>query len=94
MGVGLDGDNVVDLLKPGMPAEKGNLKMGDRVTHWNGITMTYINNGVVEQRLLKDVVKPAETHTVVVERARKPWQSDSWEKSSWETGSWETPSWG
>tara|TARA_B110001452_G_scaffold248925_1_gene236054 strand:+ start:108 stop:896 length:789 start_codon:yes stop_codon:yes gene_type:complete len=65
IGVGLDGDNCVDMLKPGMPAAKV-LQMGDRVVSWNGIAMMEDGN----QRMLKDVVTPAESHELVVERVR------------------------
>tara|TARA_B110001452_G_scaffold87996_1_gene71979 strand:- start:12 stop:626 length:615 start_codon:yes stop_codon:yes gene_type:complete len=64
-GVGLDGDNCVDMLKPGMPAAEV-LQMGDRVVSWNGVAM--MEDG--SQRLLKDVVTPAESHEIVVERVR------------------------
>jgi len=53
------------MLKPGMPAAKV-LQMGDRVVSWNGVAM--MEDG--SQRLLKDVVTPAESHEIVVERVR------------------------
>ena len=65
IGVGLDTKNSVDLLKPGMPAAKV-LQIGDRVISWNGIAMMEDGN----QRLLKDVVTPADSHELVVERVR------------------------
>lgn len=65
IGVGLDGDNRVDMLKPGMPAAKV-LQMGDLIISWNGIAMMEDGN----QRLLKDVVTPAESHELVIERVR------------------------
>ena len=60
----LDGDNCVDMLKPGMPASKV-LQMGDRVLLWNGIEMV---DSFGARRLLKDVVVRAEAHTLVIER--------------------------
>merc|ERR1712176_431834 len=91
IGVGLDKDNVVDLLKPGLPAEK-TFKMGDKVTHWNGIAMMEFRDGKEVQKKLKDVVQPNDTHTVTVERERKQWESSPWETSYTPT-SWETKSW-
>lgn len=98
VGVGLDEDNIVDLLKPGLPAEKV-LKEGDKVLKWNGVPMMQRDaEGNWERKLLKDVVKPAETHTLVIERECKPWETSSWERGdqSYEKPSWESPgsSWG
>ena len=64
VGVGLDETNRIDMLKPDSPAE-AELMMGDRVLQWNGIEMTDFTG---ERRLLKDVVVPADSHTLVVER--------------------------
>ena len=64
VGVGLDASNVVDMLKPGSPAE-AELKLGDKVLLWNGIEMVDFTG---ERRLLKDVVVPADAHTIVIER--------------------------
>ena len=88
VGVGLDNQNCVDMLKKGMPAEE-KLEMGDKITHWNGIAMY---DKEIGQRKLKDVVKPAESHVLVIERARK-WEMTTWETGSWETGTWETSKW-
>ena len=98
IGVGLDDDNVVDLLKPGLPAEKV-LKEGDKVLKWNGVSMMQRDGeGKWERKLLKDVVTPAETHTLVIERECKPWETSSWERGdqSYEKPSWESAgsSWG
>ena len=67
VGVGLDAANRVDMLVPDKPAV-GVLQMGDRIVAWNGIEMFDGAN----RRLLKDVVVPAETHELVIERARYP----------------------
>ena len=101
IGVGLDKENKVDMLKPEMPAAKA-MVMGDKVVSWNGEEMTRVVGGRIQQRMLKDVVKPGlDTHTVIVERVKKAWspqtyeadyqQTSEWEqKSSWEdtAGSW------
>ena len=78
IGVGLDADNCVDLLRPGLPAEKA-FKMGDKVLTWNGEALVEAKEGRMIQRKLKDVVVPVDEHTVVIERARKPWETSSWE---------------
>ena len=70
VGVGLDSANVVDMLVPGKPAAE-HLQMGDTVVEFDGQALFVRRGGRVEQRKLKDVVKPAETHTVKVERARR-----------------------
>jgi hypothetical protein len=44
------------------------LQMGDRVVSWDGVAML---DGET-RRLLKDVVSPAESHILVIERARSP----------------------
>ena len=95
VGVGLDGDNIVDLLKPGLPAEKW-LKLGDRVIKWNGQPMSIIEDGQWRQRLLKEVVKPADAHVVVVERACKPWEANTWQQGdqTFETTDWSQSEWG
>ena len=64
VGVGLDASNVVDMLKPDSPAA-AELKLGDKVLLWNGIEMVDFTG---ERRLLKDVVVPADAHTLVIER--------------------------
>ena len=95
IGLGLDGENVVDLLKPGMPASKV-FELGDKVTHWNGIVMVEMVDGKPQQRKLKDVVQPADVHTVIVQRTRKQWETTAWESGSsfaptdWQTSSWES----
>ena len=97
IGVGLDENNCVDMIKEGMPAEKA-FVMGDKVTYWNGTPMSETINGEFKQKKLKDVVEPAEAHTVVVERTLKSWENAGWEKSSWvsvdEVTGWDSPSWG
>ena len=73
--------------------------MGDKVTHWNGILMMESRDGKLQRRLLKDVVTPADSHTVIVERASKQWETTSWEsnfggstyytkKPAWDSNSW------
>eukprot|EP00316_Scyphosphaera_apsteinii_P013028 CAMPEP_0119311942 /NCGR_PEP_ID=MMETSP1333-20130426/24505_1 /TAXON_ID=418940 /ORGANISM="Scyphosphaera apsteinii, Strain RCC1455" /LENGTH=213 /DNA_ID=CAMNT_0007316457 /DNA_START=204 /DNA_END=845 /DNA_ORIENTATION=+ len=87
-GVGLDSDNRVNLLKPGSPAAKV-LLMGDKVTHWNNIEMVEERDGQMQQRLLKDVVTPAYSHTLVVQRVCNALQADSPERMldvEWESG--------
>lgn len=98
IGVGLDKDNKVDLLKPGMPAEKV-LRMGDKITFWNDESMVEIVAGREVQRKLKDVVTPQPTHTVTIERVTKPWESSSWETTYGDTNyqkdtDWSSTSWG
>ena len=70
VGVGLDKTNAVDMLVPGKPASQ-HLQMGDRVVEFDGQAMVEQRAGRVVQRMLKDVVKNAETHVVKVERTRK-----------------------
>ena len=71
IGIGLDSSNCVDLLKPGSPAANSELQIGDHVVQWNGNSLfDELPDGSREQRKLKDVVVPAESHTLVVERAR------------------------
>ena len=67
VGIGLDGDNCVDMLTPGKPAAAV-LQMGDRVTAWDGIELFDAAAG--ERRLLKEVVTAADSHTLVIERAQ------------------------
>ena len=96
IGVGLDKDNKVDLIKPDTPAAKF-FFMGDQIISWNDQEMVKVEGGRKVQRLLKDVVTPAETHTVVVKRAKaNNWSTDysaeagkaSWESQSWDSNSW------
>ena len=95
VGVGLDEDNKVGMLRPGMPASKV-LLVGDKVISWNDLPMVEVSGGRVVQRKLKDVVTPADEHTLVVEREKKSWdvqygqeETPSWEKPSWEgSSSW------
>jgi len=88
VGLGLDEENKVDMLKPGMPAAKV-FQIGDKVTFWNGIAMYEQREGKLEQRKLKDVVKPADSHTVVIERVCKQWETTAWETtSSWSSTNW------
>jgi len=76
IGLGLDTDNRVDLLRPGLPAAKV-LQLGDKVVQWNGNDMV---DSAGQRRLLKEVVVPADTHELVVERAASPTLlTDEWE---------------
>ena len=94
IGVGLDDKNVVDMLKPGMPASKV-LRMGDKLMQWNDQQMTEVVAGRVETRKLKDVVDTSrDSHTVVVERERKSWDTNYEMESSstsWSENSWDAP---
>ena len=92
VGVGLDSSNRVDMLKPGMPAIKG-LSIGDLIVAWNGIEMVEERDGRVKQKLLKDVVCAADTHTITVERTRKPWETATWETDYAQPTTWDSPSW-
>ena len=93
VGVGLDGNNCVDMVRPDSPAESSELELGDRVLLWNGIEMVDFTG---ERRLLKDVVVPADSHTLVIERqlaaAAKPAQGAVRQESTAEKdgGSWKT----
>ncbi|KAL1518697.1 hypothetical protein AB1Y20_002984 [Prymnesium parvum] len=93
VGVGLDGENRVDMLTPGSPAAAA-FQMGDQVTHWNGVRMVEMKDGRMRPRKLRDVVRPAPSHTVVVERTRKQWGGGSWEATSYAATNWEHNSWG
>ena len=64
IGVGLDDNNCVDLLRPGLPAANA-LQLGDKVIQWNGNKMV---DEAGERRMLKDVVVPADSHELLVER--------------------------
>ena len=91
VGVGLDKENVVDMLKPGMPAIRA-LEMGDRVVTWNGQEMGMVEKGKWKQRPLRDVVKSGiDTHNVVVERAKTSWSAGlGYEAPEWQQGnSWD-----
>eukprot|EP00966_Prymnesium_polylepis_P271898 6282106-Prymnesium_polylepis.1 len=56
------------MLVPGKPAVSV-LQMGDRIVTWNGIEMFDGN----KRKLLKEVVtEPAESHVLLIERARSP----------------------
>ena len=67
VGVGLDVENRVDMLVPGKPAASKR-QMGDRIVTFDGVSLF---DGE-QQRKLKDVVKPAASHTLLIERARSP----------------------
>ena len=67
VGVGLNEDNVVDMLTPGKPAAAV-LQLGDKVVSWNGQLM--FDEAAGERRMLKDVVVAAESHELVIERKR------------------------
>ena len=72
VGVGLNKQNIVDMLVPGKPASK-QLQIGDRVLEFDGQSMVKRRpGGGMEQRLLKEVVQPGETHIVKLERRRLP----------------------
>lgn len=72
IGVGVDKENVVDMLVPGKAAAR-QLQVGDKILEWNGRALFERRAGRMEQRKLIDVVKPgAETQTVKVQRAHKP----------------------
>lgn len=92
VGVGLDKDNCVDMLKPGMPASK-ELQMGDKVVSWNGVMMVEEKEGRMQPRKLKDVVTPADSHTLVIEREQKDWDTTSWESSGYSQTNWAKNSW-
>lgn len=64
IGVGLNDDNCVDLLRPGLPAAKA-LQLGDKIMQWNGNKMVDEDG---ERRMLKDVVVSADSHELLVER--------------------------
>ena len=64
VGVGLDTQNRVDMLTPGKPGA-ASLQMGDKIITWNGIQLI---DETGQRRLLKDVVTPADSHELVVER--------------------------
>ena len=58
------------MLVPGKPAAK-HLQLGDRVLEFDGQAMVKrARNGQMEQRMLKEVVSPCETHIVKIERPR------------------------
>ena len=62
-------DGVVDLLVPGSPAADV-LQLGDRVLRWNGVEMHDAKTG--SWKLLRDVIRPSDSHSVVVERRLVP----------------------
>ena len=74
VGVGLDPQNVVDMLVPGKTASEM-LRIGDTVVLWNGISLT--DPGTGKQRKLSSVVDGSlDTHSVVVERPLQPLTAD------------------
>ena len=77
IGLGLDAENRIDMLAPGKPAS-ASLQMGDKVISWNGIDMV---DSAGERKMLKDVVVPADSHELVIERVRSatPLSTDDWE---------------
>ena len=92
IGVGLDENNKVDMIKDGTPAAKF-FKKGDKVMTWNGAEMTQVVGGRIERRPLKDVVEAGlDKHTVTVKRERKPWTSN-YEPTAWDGNSWEEKKW-
>ena len=90
IGVGLDPMNVVDLLRPGMPAEK-QLKIGDVVTHWDGAPLFKVEGGrQIQVKLIEVAPDPlVDSYILTVERKREWSQSvngstpPSWEQKSW-----------
>ena len=84
IGLGLDPQNRVDLLKPGMPAEK-QLKIGDIVTHWNGMELFRTEGGrKVQVKLIEVAPDPLQdSYTLSIERIGNPFETQSWEKKSW-----------
>ena len=84
IGVGLDPQNRVDLLRPGMPAEK-HLKIGDVITHWNGIELFRMQDGrKVQVKLIEVAPDPLQdSYTLSIERIGNPFEPQSWEKKSW-----------
>jgi len=64
VGVGLDTQNRVDMLTPGKPGA-ASLQLGDKIVTWNGVQLM---DETGQRRLLKDVVTPADSHELVVER--------------------------
>ena len=69
VGIGLDKTNRIDMLRPGGGADLAGLQMGDLIVRWNG---TPLVDAAGAQVKLGEVVKPAETHTVILERAVSP----------------------
>ena len=70
VGIGLDPDNVIDMLWPGNAAVR-DLKMGDTVLTWNGIALKDPATGL--QRTLSMVVdRNLDTHTLTLARSLKP----------------------
>ena len=67
VGVGLNADNEVDMLADGSPAA-ADLFIGDKILQWGDVAMIDPESG--QQRLLKDVVSPADTHTLIIERTQ------------------------
>ena len=84
IGVGLDPQNRVDLLRPGTPAEK-QLKIGDMVTHWNGMELFRMENGrKVQVKLIEVAPDPLQdSYTLSIERIGNAFETQSWDKKSW-----------
>jgi hypothetical protein len=84
IGVGLDPQNRVDLLRPGTPAEK-QLKIGDIVTHWNGMELFRMENGrKVQVKLIEVAPDPLQdSYTLSIERIGNAFEAQSWDKKSW-----------
>ena len=88
IGVGLDNKNKVDMIKPNSPASRA-FQEGDLVISWNGEDMMKVENGRSVQKKLRDVVEGGrDTHTVIVKRERKAWESN-FEPTTWAANGWE-----
>ena len=97
IGVGLNPENRVDLLRPGTPAA-AQLRIGDHVTHWDGQPLMKVVGGRMEQvKLITVAPDPlVNSYTLTVERSGQAngIAAPSWEsKSSTPTPSWESKSW-
>ena len=89
IGVGLDEKNKVDMIKPNSPASKV-FQKGDQVISWNGEDMMKVEGGRMVQKKLREVVEGGrDSHTVVVKRERKAWESNFEPSSSWAASTWE-----
>ena len=98
IGVGLDKENKVDMLREGSPASKV-LQKGDVIITWDGIDMMGVEGGRKVQRKLIDVAPDPlkDEYTVIIERPRTSWSSTSWQQTdatSWDSKpDWEKTGW-